>query len=218
MVPVIKNTLDQTKLAELIGILLGDGSINVYESKKYSTFYRIKISFHSQEQEYIEYVTCLIKELLNESCKVEVRKNEQTTNLLIFKKHLIEYFLNLGMVKSPKWNRAIIPLEFMADEFSKHVLRGYFDTDGSVVIANNNGSIYPRLEMKISPSPMQQQFISVIESNGFNLKVYSIGKGKVRVQMNGVSQMKKWFEIIGSSNPKHRTRADIFVNSITTFF
>ena len=85
----------------------------------------------------------------------------------------------------------------------KYVLRGYFDTDGSVVITNNNGTLYPRLEMKISPSPMQQQFIDILEQFNFRFGVYDIGKGKVRIQMNGLECLNNWFTTIGFSNRKH---------------
>ncbi len=100
----------------------------------------------------------------------------------------------------------------MSKELAKYVIRGYFDTDGSVVITDNNGTRYPRLEMKICPSPMQEQFIKILESLNFRFGVYRIGKGKVRIQMNGKGQLEKWIKDVGFSNPKHRKRAMSFTN------
>ena len=84
----------------------------------------------------------------------------------------------------------------------KYVLRGYFDTDGCVAITNNNGTIYPRLEMKIMPSPMKQQLQELLNMYGFKYGVYEIGRGEVRIQMNGKKQLEKWKKEIGFSNKK----------------
>ncbi|MBD3209227.1 hypothetical protein GF367_02305 [Candidatus Woesearchaeota archaeon] len=70
---------------------------------------------------------------------------------MVFRYAIIIELLLMGMRLSPKWGRARIPGMFMNRFFGRYVLRGYFDIDGSVVIANNNGPRYPRLEMKNKP-------------------------------------------------------------------
>jgi len=50
-----------------------------------------------------------------------------------------------------------------------------------------------------------------LRNYGFRFGVYDIGKGKVRIQMNGVSQLKEWYEIIGFNNPKHKLKAEKFL-------
>jgi len=189
------------KLAELIGIILGDGSINIYPKINH---YRIKITLDSiNDKTYSSYIRDLIRDIFKESPIIKLRKNENSVDLLLFKRKMIRYLLEIGLKKSPKWNRAIIPPQFLTRKLEKYVLRGYFDTDGSVVLANNNGIVYPRLEMKICPSPMQDQFIGILKRNNFKFGVYQIGKGEVRIQLNGVSELKKWERLIGFSNEKH---------------
>ena len=181
------------KLAEFIGIMLGDG---------YFVDDRLKVSLNSiDDSNYIEYVKKLMVNLFDTKPILKFRKNESTADLFIFKRKVIRSLISKGLVKSPKWDRAVIPKSFL--KFDLAVLRGYFDTDGSVVITNNNGVIYPRLEMKICPSPMQKQFINVLKKYNFRFGVYNIGKGKVRVQLNGKEQLKKWINLIGFSNKKH---------------
>lgn len=200
-------------LAEVVGILLGDGSLNVYESSKYSTYYRLKITTHSQDYEYIEYISELFIKLFNNKPIVRKRPEENTKDICIYKKSIVKYFLDLGMMKSPKWNRAIIPLQFMRQKYGKLILRGYFDTDGSVVLAKNHGRTYPRLEMKISPSPMQKQLEQLIRNYKFRFKTYRIGLGKVRIQINGLKELQKWEKIIGFSNPKHSEKMKKAMNA-----
>jgi len=99
----------------------------------------------------------------------------------------------------------------MSNNLDILILRGYFDTDGCLVTTNNNGIIYPRLEMKICPSPMKNQFINILKKYGFNFGVYQIGKGKVRIQLNGKQQLKKWIKLIGFSNQKHLDKLKRFI-------
>ena len=184
-----------TNYAELVGILLGDGSINIYPKINH---YRIKITLNSNEIKYAIYIQKLFLKLFNYNLKLSFRKNENTIDLLCFNRKIIRKLIDLGLVPSPKWNRAKIPEQFMNKSLGKFVLRGYFDTDGCVTITNNNGIKYPRLEMKVMPSPMKDQFQKLLELYGFKFGVYDIGRGEVRIQMNGNKQLEKmetrnWF-------------------------
>jgi hypothetical protein len=187
------------ELAEFAGILLGDGSINIYPKINH---YRLKITLNSNEDKYANYVQSLFFKLFNYELKLSYRKNENTLDLLCFNRKIIRQLIQIGFVYSPKWNRATIPEQFMNKELGRYVLRGYFDTDGCVVIANNNGTIYPRLEMKIMPSSMKEQFQKLLNLYGFKYGVYEIGRGEVRIQMNGKKQLEKWRKEIGFSNKK----------------
>ena len=186
-------------LAELTGILLGDGSINVYPKINH---YRLKITLNSNENEYADYIQELFKRIFDKRLSLKFRANENTLDLFCFKRELIRELIILGFVTSPKWNRARIPKQFMNKVLGKYVLRGYFDTDGCVAIVNNNGTRYPRLEMKIMPSPMKEQFLKLLDLYGFKYGVYEIGRGEARIQMNGKKQLEKWKKEIGFSNIK----------------
>lgn len=189
----------QDKLAELVGIILGDGSLNIYDKHK-----RLQITMHSiDDLAYSNYITSLFLDLFNQKPIIKFRKNENTLDLQIFKRDIIKYFLEIGLVNSPKLNRAIIPHIFLKEELKKYVLRGLFDTDGSLVITNNNGKIYPRLEIKICESPMKYQIINMLNELGFKFGVYNINTHQIRIQMNGRSQLEKWVQLIGFNNPKH---------------
>ena len=184
-------------LSELAGIIVGDGSINVYPKINH---YRFKITLNSNEKEYAEYIQYIFRKIFKEDLVLKKRKNENTLDLFCFKRKTIRDLLRLGFVASPKKNRVKIPDKFINKKYGKHVLRGCFDTDGCVVITNNNGIKYPRLELKIMQSPLQRQIFRLLDIYGFNFKAYQIGGGEVRVQINGKHQSKKWAEEIGFSN------------------
>lgn len=189
--------------AELVGIILGDGYIKKNRE--------IKISFNSRDDfDYIYYVRNLIYNLFQYETPLNFRKDENTAELRITKREIINYFLKEGLEESPKWNKAEIPKKYV--KFKKYVLRGLFDTDGCLVKTNNNGTLYPRLELKICPSPMQKQIIKILEDYKFKFGVYQIGKGQVRIQMNGRKQLERWKSIISFSNKKHMSKYDYIMN------
>ena len=194
-------SLDSEDLAEFIGIILGDG---------YFVNDRLKISLNSiSDLEYLDYVKNLITYLFNVDSVVKFRKNENCVDLFIFKRKILRFLESNGLIMSPKWKRAKIPADFL--RYGICVLRGYFDTDGCVVITNNNGIIYPRLEMKVCPSPMQKQFIDILKKENFHFGVYQIGRGQVRIQLNGKKQLELWNEKIGFKNMKHVAKVNKFL-------
>jgi hypothetical protein len=199
---------ENPKLAEFVGILLGDGSIGIYECKsggRTRIQHKLQISTNSvNDKEYILYLERTIEELFGIKPKKFFRKGENTCDVRLFHRDIIKFVLNdVGMMISPKWKRAKIPEFYLNNELELLVLRGYLDTDGCVTITNNNGILYPQIEMKICPSPMQNQFIDILKRRGFRFQVNDIGKGKVRIRLNGKKQVYKWNKEIGFSNPKH---------------
>ena len=207
-----KKEIDELSLAEFIGILLGDGSLCIknINSKCHN---RLKITLDSDsDKEYINYVSNLIEILFNIKPHIKKRSNENAVDIFVFNKEIITFLINeVGLQLSPKWDRAIVPNAFLKDNLDLLVIRGYFDTDGSLVTTNNNGTIYPRLEMKVCPSPMQSQFIDILNKYGFKFGVYQIGKGKVRIQLNGKGQLKSWIKLVGFSNQKNSDKIKRFL-------
>jgi len=200
---------NSNKIAELIGILLGDGYISYPKNP------RVKISFNSiVDIEYLQHVKKLIESKFMVNVIVKHRKNENTSNLYVFKRKFIDYLLNdLELKPSPKWNRALIPKWVT---YKLYVLRGLFDTDGCVVRTMNNGLLYPRLELKLCPSPMQKQVIEILSKTNLSFGVYDIGKGEVRIQMNGKKNLFMWYDTVGFSNIKHTRKMKQFIQTKRT--
>jgi len=203
----------QKNLAELIGVILGDGSLGVYkrQGRKCRQF-RLKITLNSEKDfDYSKYVSALIKDVLKIKPYRYKRKNEKTLDLIITNKQAVKKLIEIGLHESPKWNNAVIPAKFLRRDLSLLVMRGYMDTDGCISVFDNNGIIYPRIEMKICPSPMQAQFIRILEENGFSPRVNDIGNGKVRIMLAGVKKLRKWNNTIGFSNKRNSDIANRFI-------
>lgn len=200
---MIKPGTKSRKMAEFVGILLGDGSISHGQN-------RLQVTLNKNELDYAHYVVGLIYEIFGKNSTIKFRKNENALDIHLFNKETVDFLIReVGMVESPKWNRAIVPRQFRNNRLSRYVLRGYFDTDGSVVITDNNGTVYPRLEMKVSPSPMKDHIVSMLKKMGFRFGVYTLEKNRVRIQMNGRQQLSKWVREIGTMNPNYSRKINI---------
>lgn len=201
---------NQRLMAEFVGILLGDGSIGIYHCKKGEgehIQYRVKITLDSRNRQYIVHTAQLFSKIFGFKPLVRNRTGENTCDVLSFKKDVVRLLLEeIGMKRSPKWHTAEIPKAFLTSEYGPLVLRGYFDTDGSVIVFNNNGTRYPRIEMKVCPSPMQRQFAEILSKTEIRFRMHEIGKGKIVIQVNGRKEVQKWAAIIGSNNPVHKQK------------
>lgn len=210
--------LSDPRLAEFVGIMLGDGSIGKYQCSRgdgsSSKQFVVKVTISKDESEYESHISVLFEDLFGIEPVSYQKKNENTLDIRCFDRDLFDFLTEeVGLKTAPKKGRAEIPEKYTAEKFRKEVLRGYFDTDGSLVLTDNNGYLYPRLEMKISHSPMQEQFIQLIENEGFRFGDYELEKGKIRIQMNGKEQLQKWVEEIGFNNQRHLTKLERFRSS-----
>ena len=198
------------KLAELIGIILGDGSIGIYNNIP-----RLKITLNSEKDlEYAYYVIRLLDEIFEAKSYLYKRKNEKTLDIIVKDKIVVEYLLKIGMKLAPKWGRARVPHDYLKGGLGLKVIRGYMDTDGCITVFDNNGTLYPRIEMKISQSPMQNQLIDILKKHNFKPRVNNIGRGKKRIMLAGKQKLLRWYCKIGFSNKRNIVIAERFIKKI----
>ncbi len=203
------------KIAEFIGIMLGDGSIGIYDfeqNNKTKRMHQLKVTLDSRNKDYIDYVANLMKDVLEEEPKIFFKKKENTADIRVFKKDKVRYALDsLGLKISPKLDKMEIPLNYSNGKLGLLVLRGLFDTDGSVTVFDNNGTLYPRIEIRICPCPAKNQVIEILNEAGFNYRIQELERGKIKIRISGKEELKKWFNLIGSSNNLYIERAKPFL-------
>ena len=123
-------------LAELVGVILGDGHIS-YDTKKHT--YSVEIALYSKEPEYILYVVKLIRLSLNVEPTTYHRDSDNTSVVRIFSKEIIENLIKLGLKPGHKTkNQVSVPVWIKNDKnLMIACLRGLTDTDGSIYLSWN---------------------------------------------------------------------------------
>ena len=128
------------KLAELIGVILGDGNIFIKEDK----CYQLRIACHANNDlGYVLYLNKLIKKVFNEQPYNYHKRN--VIYVSISKRSIIEQLLLNGPKagNKKKNNQGVPDWIFRKDSFMKNCLRGILDTDGCV---------YPKTKKHKTPS------------------------------------------------------------------
>jgi len=128
---VIKEVFIGEDMAELIGIMLGDG--NMYENQ-------IKIFLDNREKAYAEHVKNLVKDLTGIELKGTIVKETNCLKLYCCNKFLAEKLIEFGLkrgskIKSqegiPKWIKE-------NKEYSKRCIKGLVDTDGCIIFCKRD--------------------------------------------------------------------------------
>ena len=207
-----------SKLAEFLGIMAGDGYMNYYPRKHE---YRIEIAGHVEDDyEYLtNYVSFLFNYLFKIEPKVLKRKDQRTLYLRVLSKRLVLFLKELTFPMGIK-GEIKIPLWILKDnEYMVSFLRGLFDTDGYFRLSIRNGkSYYPTIRLKSKSESLIKEVNSWLIENGFKTH-YSLSRvyydsrsGKEffisYIELNGHNNLDHFIDIIGSKNNKHLVKYD----------
>ncbi len=120
------------ELAELLGILYGDGYMNLYNKHHYF----IEIAGHAEDD--FEYHTIYIKNLIKSIFEVtpnfKIRKDQKTLYTQINSKKIFYFLERVGIPKGKKEKLITPPWIKNNPKYFIAFIRGLYDTDGSVIL------------------------------------------------------------------------------------
>lgn len=185
------------ELAEFIGILIGDGGI---------TKRQITITLnHIDDKEYGKFVIKLIKKLFNITPSVYHDTKNSINDIVISRSELVKFFVSLGLPIGNKIKQQIdIPEWIKANKlYSIGCIRGLVDTDGCIF--NHKYKVkgrwysYKKLAFASYSKPLRESVFNILRNNELNPRLAQ----ERDVRLDSVEDMKKYFKIFGSHNPKH---------------
>jgi len=194
----VKKPRKSQKLAEFIGIVLGDGGV---------TKYQITITLHHKDDKnYGKFVVNLIKDLFNLPVGKCHRKKFSVINYSISRKNLVNFCVkNLGLkignkirhqIDIPKWIKR-------SNKFSVACVRGLIDTDGSIFIhkykINNTWYKYKKISFVSLSKPLIQSVFKILKRNGIKSRICQ----DKDIRIDSVKDVKNYLRIFGSHNSKH---------------
>ncbi|MEK6939830.1 MAG: LAGLIDADG family homing endonuclease [Nanoarchaeota archaeon] len=188
------------KLAELLGLMAGDGCLSKTGRARY-----IYISGHKiNDLEYHTLVTKkLFKELFDKEVKIEFRKDENTLFIRFSDKALFEElseYLPIGN----KYGHLKIPSPILQNkECFFAFVRGLADTDGCIIFSkqHRNQRYYPRIEITSKSKTFLIEILSQLKTHGFYGSVSHKGKENYRLEIPGNKNLHTWLLLIGFNNP-----------------
>lgn len=191
-------------LAELLGIILGDGGI---------TNNQIRITLNRKtDKDYAIFVRQLIYKIFGEYPTIS--KRESVLDLTLSGVNLVEALENLGLKRGNKvLNQVAIPEWILSNnEYSRVCIRGLVDTDGGLYFHHHTtkGIKYFNIGLTFTnhSKPLIHGVYKTLIKNGFSP---SLVKNK-RIYIYNLEEIKRYFKVIGSNNPKHIKRLNFFLN------
>lgn len=157
-------------LAELIGIILGDG--NLY---KHSRTDSLRIICNSQDERYIQHIVKLIENIFKKEPSVIKRKNENTAVITLYQCKIIRR-LDLPAGNKIKNNVGVPSWINIDKKYMVQCLKGLFETDGCFQEDKNNYTQY--IELKNNCKKLREDTYKILLELGFTPQ---FGKNYIRL-------------------------------------
>lgn len=200
--------------AELVGALIGDG-YTYRNRRKYQIGY---VGHPVTDKEYFEYLREIVKKEWDKEPSIRVRG--RALRMVIDSKQICSFLLDeLKIITGKeKSKNIVIPKAFLSDwNLTKLVIRGIFDTDGSVfAVKKPRIEKYPSIELTTISINLAEQVRSILQEKGFRVSNIWSFKQKssnlgYRFSLHGKENIRKWIELISFSNPYKQQRAISYI-------
>ena len=185
------------RLAELLGILMGDGHVGLYQTSVVT----------NSDTDYQH--ALFIKELIEDLFKIQVhignRRDKKACEVVVSSKTVSHFLVGQGIPQGNKITLGVrIPNWILKKSiYRKAFIRGLFDTDGCVYIDTHHyrKKVYENLGMAFANQsvPLLSFFKETLEFFG----LHPTQKTKFRVFLRRKEEIRRYFDLVGSSNEKH---------------
>ena len=203
----IKLPSKNAKLAEFIGVILGDGHISNHEKT-----YSIRIAGHSKDdKDYLKiYLAKLVEDLFHFKPSFHVGKSSNVIYLSIYGKELITFFSKMNLHPGNKVvNKSTIPnWIWEKDLYLKRCIRGLFDTDACIYKLLPHWPGLFQIQFKNKNFKLIRDARKALIRLGFIVsKLRKPNRdGLLMLYITRKNEIKKYVHNIGFKNTKHQKR------------
>lgn len=202
----MKLDTNNPEVLELYGTILGDGWLGKYKNKKKGReyfYYLLGISGNSKlDREYFDFLAKKIKKLFGVTSSIRKKKLENTIELRVCNENLVKSLNSTLQIPLGKKGNFKIKKDLAKDwEKMRHIIRGIFDTDGSLYFDKTPvGNPYPIISIFLTANDALKQIRDSLLNNGFKVQNR---KDRPEIKIKGLKQIKKWMDKIGCNNQRH---------------
>lgn len=186
-------------LAEEVGIHLGDGFLSGRRHE-----FRLKGDKKTEREYYDKFIKFPYKNLYN--ADVKLKRYDTTYGFEITSKAIWSFKSEvLGIEPGPKDNIRIPPIFKVNDsKILCSLVRGFFDTDGSVCFQSRYGykKYYPELSITSKSYGLIRDYSKILHMLGFNINIYK-NRECWSLYLYGYDNLLKYQKVIGWHSPKH---------------
>lgn len=206
---IVHKPKKDSDLAELCGVLIGDGGL---------TKYQVKITLNCDTDNlYSIFITKLLKKLFHIDPKLYKVKNSKALNVCISRIDLVLFLTTLGIKFGNKLKQELSMPEWIrkSKKYTIACIRGMVDTDGCVIhethTIKGKKYRYYRLNFSSASPKLINQTKLALEELGFHPKIRNKGRA---VQLENIAEICDYFRRVGTHNPKHKERLGMGVGVV----
>lgn len=190
------------RLAEFIGIVLGDGHVGLYQTS---------ITTNSKtDLEHAQYIQSLIKELFKIKSTLSYKKNSDACTVTISSRNLCLFLGSNGLTGGNKIRDGVFIPDWIQKNkmYARECVRGLFDTDGCVYKDKHTvkGKEYASLCIAFTNASIP--ILNFVEKTLKNEGVASTRWGR-HIRIRRAKDVCMYLQKIGFSNPKHLKKITI---------
>lgn len=176
-------------LAELFGILLGDGHI---------THFQIWVTLGTKEAAYAEYVRLLLQNLFGGMPRIAVRKTEYK-DVYLGSTMATKWLFKEGLVANKVSSQVDVPAwVFTKKGYMQSFLRGFFDTDGSIYKLRHGA--------QISLTNYSLPLLCSLQKMLQLLRYHPSAVSGFHLYLTRTSDIRRFFNEVKPANKKHQDR------------
>lgn len=186
------------KLAEFVGIMMGDGGVSKYH---------ITITLNSKtDKEYSVFVCELIKDLFHIEAKTHKRKDSLATDIVVNRIKLISFCKSIGLKVGNKLKQNLDIPEWVNENKKYQVacLRGLVDTDGTFFkhcyTVKGKKYCYDKIGFSSRSPKLIRSVHDILTKLCINAKINYNGN---EVKIESAAGVKRYVSLVGAHNPKH---------------
>ena len=209
-IKIVKIRQNRT-FCEFYGAIMGDGCLSEYMVREgYKKYVIILTTDRKRDWDYIRYLKSLVEKEFGIDAYIRDDIKHNVTRLEIRNKSLFDGMKRIGFPIGEKGRNLKIPnkLLILPWKVKKFIVRGLFDTDGSIFGKKNEGYKYPYICITSISSVLLNQLYLILRKQGYPCYISSDD-----LLIKGIKNTKKWMSDIGTSNPKHKFKYDYWLKN-----
>lgn len=190
-----------SRLAELIGVILGDGSLTKDQCQ-------ITLSY-ADDQDYAKYLSGLIEKLFLVKPTIVNYQKYGCIRIIVSGVNFVKMMNDFGLITGNKTvNQVDIP-DWIVNKptFYKSCVRGLYDTDGGTFTHTHTSGGYRYKHFGITFTSASKPLL-----NSYNIFLDSVGIASSMSETNifiyRIDHIKKFFKVVEPANRKHAERFD----------
>ena len=187
--------------AEFYGALMGDGCI-YYNEKSLCITCNLRT-----DRQYVEkWLVPMCKSLFNIEPRIYLVPKEGVIRLIINCIQLTSFLTNIGFPKGKKNGKLFIPDMFFRNKRQLAAcIRGLFDTDGCI-------SAHPHTRIMVDICSADPELLNSIH-RALRILGIKFGMSPTKVQCYNKGEIRRFFSVVGSSNPKNIIKYHHFITT-----